>query len=87
MLNLGEVAQLIFRLLAFSATLWMLLEYGIISNVDNCYTLSGIALTTIITVFLFYITGRYQVEICDKCKQMVMPSKGGIPSPMKALAG
>ena len=87
MLNLGEIAQLIFRLLAFAATLWMLLEYGIISNVNNCYTLSGIALTTIITVFLFYITGRYQVEICDKCKQMVMPEKGVIPLSIQNLSG
>lgn len=64
----------IIRLIGFSITLYLLLEFVVVCRVSTVVGFIATALTTVLVIVGFILLKRYDVITCETCKQN-MPKK------------
>ena len=65
----------IIRLITFAITLFFALEFIIVCDMDN-WKAAGIFIgTSVLIIFVFFITKQHALKICPVCKTKISPIK------------
>ena len=68
------------RLLAFAVTLYMVLEYVHVCDVETWKAATGFAAVTVVVVVIFFLTKQHQLQSCPRCKGKISKIRAMIGS-------
>ena len=71
-----DLLQLIIRLIAFAASLYILLDFIVLCRVNTTKAMLSLLLTVCIVIFLFIFFKRYELYTCEVCHTQL--TKNGI---------
>jgi hypothetical protein len=71
-----DLLQLIIRLIAFAASLYILLDFIVLCRVNTTKAMLSLFLTICIVIFLFIVFKRYDLYTCEVCHTRL--TKNGI---------
>jgi hypothetical protein len=71
-----DLLQLIIRLIAFAASLYILLDFIVLCRVNTNKAMLSLFLTICIVIFLFIVFKRYDLYTCEVCHTRL--TKNGI---------
>jgi hypothetical protein len=71
-----DLLQLIIRLIAFAASLYILLDFIVLCRVNTNKAMLSLFLTICIVIFLFIVFTRYDLYTCEVCHTRL--TKNGI---------